>query len=389
MKIQIPPVGMRHGLFTALRALFPIKTKKQILHEKNNAYNEWYFINSGKSALLFILKILKQQSHVRNEVIIPAYTCYSVAAAISESGLKIKLCDIDPKTLDYNYNDLDALICDKTLCVIRTRLFDISSNDTHINDLLKKKDVYVIEDAAQCEPIDDNKQYYRDVTIYSLGRGKPLSAMGGGILICLNHDLNKYINESYQALPNSSLVTELKKFLEVLINDIFLNPYLFWIPYSIKYLNLGKTIYPHNIEIKKLSMFQLRLYFLQLRKLQFYSKLRKNAVRYYREILPRYYDEQYVKSNMAPARFPYYMQRDVAELTDDENLKLSCLGVTRMYPQPINQLKEIKDCLVNGDMEFKGSDWVVKHLLTLPTHEYVNADVQEKIVSTLLELDSK
>ena len=35
----------------------------------------------------------------RDEVIVPAYTSYSVPAAIIRAGLKVRLCDIEADTL--------------------------------------------------------------------------------------------------------------------------------------------------------------------------------------------------------------------------------------------------------------------------------------------------
>ena len=60
-----------------------------------------FLVSSGKAALTLILLALKEQYPKRNEVIIPAYTCYSVPSAIVRAGLKIKPCDLAEKGFDF------------------------------------------------------------------------------------------------------------------------------------------------------------------------------------------------------------------------------------------------------------------------------------------------
>ncbi|MCX7793579.1 MAG: DegT/DnrJ/EryC1/StrS family aminotransferase, partial [Thermodesulfovibrionales bacterium] len=67
-----------------------------------------FLLSSGKSALYLILKSLKRLSGERSNVIIPAYTCFSVPSAIKKAGLNVILCDIE-KNFDFNYNHLNRL----------------------------------------------------------------------------------------------------------------------------------------------------------------------------------------------------------------------------------------------------------------------------------------
>ena len=391
MKMQIPPVGMKHGVLSVFRAIFRVETRKekQYSHIINNIENQWYFFNAGKSALLFILNMLKQKKDGKNEVIMPAYTCYSVAAAIAEANLKIKICDINPNTLDYNYDELEQLVCNKTLCVIVTQLFGMRTDYSELKKIIQNKTVYIIEDAAQCEPKLNNNENGQDFIIYSLGRGKPLSVMGGGVLACHNAIFNKLIRQKYLLLPESSFFYEIKKLIEIFVNDIFLEPYLFWIPYNIKYLNLGKTIYPENIKISKLTKFQKHLFFHQIDRMQHISSSRRKVSEYYKKELKGKYIEKFIETDVASVRFPVYLKRDIAELSECEISELRKLGITSMYPDTINHLRNIKEYHINHGVEFKGSEWIVHHLLTLPTHEYIEEGVQKKIVSTLMDIDSE
>ena len=107
-----------------------------------------FTVSSGKAALTLILRALKSLSP-KTEVIIPAYTCFSVPSAIVKAGLKVKLCDIDLATLDFDYKLLEEAVTESTLCVIPSHLFGIPSDMDRIELLCHCRGAYVVEDVAQ------------------------------------------------------------------------------------------------------------------------------------------------------------------------------------------------------------------------------------------------
>jgi dTDP-4-amino-4,6-dideoxygalactose transaminase len=70
-----------------------------------------FLVSSGKAALSLILLALKDMYPDRDEVLIPAFTCYSVPSAIVRAGLKVRLCDINPNTLDFDFDQLSKILC--------------------------------------------------------------------------------------------------------------------------------------------------------------------------------------------------------------------------------------------------------------------------------------
>lgn len=79
-------------------------------HERLKAEVREYFgvryvflVSSGKAALTLILLALKAVSP-KEEVLIPAYTCFSVPSSIVKAGLKVALCDIDPSPWNLSKN---------------------------------------------------------------------------------------------------------------------------------------------------------------------------------------------------------------------------------------------------------------------------------------------
>jgi len=73
-----------------------------------------FLVSSGTAALVLALGALKSSSR-RNEVVIPAYTCFSVPAAVASAGLRPVLCDIDPSTFDFDHALLERALGANTL----------------------------------------------------------------------------------------------------------------------------------------------------------------------------------------------------------------------------------------------------------------------------------
>src|SRR2546422_8281633 len=76
-----------------------------------------FLVSSGQAALTLILLALRRLRD-RTDVLLPAYTCFSVPAAVERAGLSVKLADVDPETFDFDYRSLANAIDAKTLCVV-------------------------------------------------------------------------------------------------------------------------------------------------------------------------------------------------------------------------------------------------------------------------------
>ena len=100
------PLTLR-DLISGVRALMigPVELEKR--RQELRAYfgtNHCFLVSSGKAALTLILQALKDVHPDRDQVLIPAFACYSIPSAIARAGLTIQLCDIDPATLDFDYD---------------------------------------------------------------------------------------------------------------------------------------------------------------------------------------------------------------------------------------------------------------------------------------------
>jgi dTDP-4-amino-4,6-dideoxygalactose transaminase len=103
MKIQhtIPPAASPVNLNDLLHGLVGVFSGKKYLKKLEEELKDYFnvrhvfLVSSGKAALTIILRALKSLAPEKNEVLIPAYTCYSVPSSIVKADLKTSLCDIE------------------------------------------------------------------------------------------------------------------------------------------------------------------------------------------------------------------------------------------------------------------------------------------------------
>ena len=77
-------------------------------------------VSSGRAALTLALRALHDLSP-RTSVVIPAFTCFSVPAAIVRAGLNVVGCDIDTATLDFDDQELARVLeRERPLAVVAT-----------------------------------------------------------------------------------------------------------------------------------------------------------------------------------------------------------------------------------------------------------------------------
>ncbi len=84
-----------------------------------------------------------------DEVIMPSYTFVSTANAFALRGAKIVFVDIRPDTMNIDENLIENAITDKTKAIVPVHYAGVSCEMDKINEIAKKHNLFVVEDAAQ------------------------------------------------------------------------------------------------------------------------------------------------------------------------------------------------------------------------------------------------
>ena len=143
--------------------------------------------NSATSALHLALNAVDVGTG--DEVIIPTNTFIATAEAVTYSGAKPVLCDIEKKYHNIDVNLIEKLITPKTKVIIPVHFGGNSCEMEKINKLAKKYNLKIIEDAAHALP-----SFYRnkiigsfsDVVCFSFYATKTLSTGEGGMITTNN-----------------------------------------------------------------------------------------------------------------------------------------------------------------------------------------------------------
>ena len=219
-----------------------------------------FFVSSGRAAQTIILKALNELDESnRNEVILPAYTCYSVPASVARAGLNVRLIDVDPNTLDYDYTALAATDFSKVLAISSTNLFGIVSDWKRLREIAETQAVYLVDDAAQAmgSMLEDGPLgSMGDAGFFSLDRGKNLSTFSGGVILVSDDRIGAAIKGELAALGQPGRMQEALILTKLAIYGLLLRPRLYWLPASLPFLGLGKTVYDEDFEIGLLSEVQ-------------------------------------------------------------------------------------------------------------------------------------
>lgn len=202
--------------------------------------------SSGRSALYYIL--CAYQLGRGDEVIIQAFTCLAVAAAVQWTGATPVYTDIDPRSYNLDPTNVERAITSRTKAIIVQHTFGIPADLTALTALAQKHNLILIEDLAhafggtyQGKPLGT----YGDAAILSFGRDKTISSVFGGAIITANETIMQRVRQQQEVLPLPPMWWNIQQLLHPLIMSIVIPTYFF--------MSLGKIMLIAAQKLKLLS----------------------------------------------------------------------------------------------------------------------------------------
>lgn len=351
-----------------------------------------YFASTGRAAFTVILHALNDyKNDKRNEIIIPSYTCFSVPASILKAGFKIRICDIDPRTLNYDLDKLSQFDFSNVLAITTSSLYGIPNNLDKVEKIAKNNHIYLIDDAAQSMGATVNSQYcgtFGAVGLFSLDKGKNVTSIQGGIIVTNNDKLADYLSKLENKLHSPSMVSVSSSLLKVFIYALMLKPSVYWITKYTPFLNLGKTPFTLDFPLEKYPDTLAALVIQLITKLNKYQETRiSNALNLIRHIpseigFPIVANE---RTNAVYVRLPVILNRPEIRETFIARFIEKGISATASYPSTIDKIPELRDLLNSDDMYNPGGEAVSNGIITLPTHPYTRKKHLDIMVNILNE----
>lgn len=139
---------------------------------------------SGSDALL--LAMMAADIGPGDEVIVPSFTFFATASAVTRLGAKPVFADIEPQTYNMNPQDVEKKITSRTKGMIPVHLFGQMADMARFNELGQQHGIVVVEDAAQAvgaELEGRRAGSWGDMGCFSFYPTKNLGGAGDGGLV--------------------------------------------------------------------------------------------------------------------------------------------------------------------------------------------------------------
>lgn len=176
-------------------------------------------LNSARAGLAISLHVFQENKPSKKEVIIPDFLCDSVENVIKACGL-IPIYAPVGKDLNLNVECLDELCTASTLAVILPHMYAKPAQIEQAELTLAKKDIYLIDDAAQVAGVLENGKplgSFGDVGLLSFAQAKTIVTgvrASGGVLFVNNPVLIDSIVSQLKGLkPSRGRISALQHFL--------------------------------------------------------------------------------------------------------------------------------------------------------------------------------
>ena len=341
-------------------------------------------VGNGTDALVIALKSLGIKEG--DEVITTPYTFFATCESISRVGATPVFVDVSLESYNIDVTKIEEKITPKTKAILPVHIFGQPCDMVKINEIAKKHNLYVVEDACQAvgAMINDKKVgSLSDIACFSFFPTKNLGCAGDGGIITTNNDELATICRAYRTHGSGkdgcdaycSLTGE-----NLQIEDISTNDNTVYNP--MKYFNY---LVGYNSRLDEIQAAILRKRFKYLDE---YNDDRINTAKYYNEMLKN-------TSLIVPKTFEgfkhiyhlYILQSDKRdELTKYLNEKGIATGIYYKVPMHL-QKAMLKYNYKENDCP--NAEYLSKRTFAIPMFPLLSSEEKKYIVDTIIEWDEK
>jgi perosamine synthetase len=347
--------------------------------------------STGRAGMTLLLKALRRLAPAhRDEVLIPSYTCYSVAASIVKAGLRPRLVDVSSRTLDYEPSQLEREDGSRVLALVATNLYGEPSDMKAWQAFARARQIFLVDDAAQSMGASVSGRWSGtcgDVGLFSFDKGKPVSAIDGGVIVTDSAEIDAALAAEMAALPRPDPAQSAKDVAKALAYFVFLRPWLYWIPDRLPQLELGKTVFTTEFPVEAPDAALSALARTTLPHLDDYVRARTATAVALRAGVATLRGVRLVASrpNVSPGHLRLPLVFDDADVRRHahDHLRAAGFGASGSYPASLADVPRLQPLLAAPPRTADGGRYVAARILTLPTHPFVTSGDVIRMLSIL------
>ncbi len=338
---------------------------------RTTGVDEILLVSSGRAAMSLILETIRRADG-DGEVLVPGYTCFSVAASAVRAGLRVRPLDISPDDLDFL--DLSGP-AEEAVAIVSANLYGNPNDLRTLEVFAQERGIRFIDDAAQAlgatsagRPVGS----FGDVGIYSFDKGKNISTIQGGAIAVSSPSLVDALSRVIDGLPLPPTSHLARRYASVAAYAIFLRPWLYWLPNAL--LRLGETPFELDYPMTRYPGQLEELALAQLGRLQELSTGRRAIAGQLHHRLRDIDGLSFPKSRGGESvalRLPILLPDRATRDRVRDALVAAGVGATASYPRALIDVPEIRPHLAPGVSDTPRAREVAERILTLPTHSFV------------------
>ena len=337
-------------------------------------------VNSGTDALVISMKALGIGEG--DEVITTPFTFFATAETIAMVGATPVFIDVCKDTYNIDPSKIEEKITDKTKAILPVHIFGQPADMDAINEIAKKHNLVVIEDACQAvgSAIGDRMiGSIGDAACFSFFPTKNLGGFGDGGMITTNDEKTATICRAFREHGGAQNGAKARFYLDGVkddladstSNDPLYNPY--------KYYNY-LIAYNSRLDAIQARILDIKLDFLN----DFNSRRAEIAAFYEKELsgIDGIVTPQ-VRSGVKPAWHQYAIC--VKEKDELGNFLASKeIGSAAFYPVPLH-LQKAFDYLGYKEGDLSVAEELTKETVCLPIFPELNSDELNRVVAGIKE----
>ena len=153
-------------------------------------------VNSGSSANLLMLSLLKWKYKLTGDIIVPVVGWATTYFPISQNGFKINFVDVDKDTWNIDVNKIEAAITPNTCAVMAVNLLGNSCDYDRIVQICRKHNLILIEDNCESMGAKHNGKHTGSIGLagsFSFFFSHHIQTMEGGMVLTDSKDDADYM----------------------------------------------------------------------------------------------------------------------------------------------------------------------------------------------------